>query len=377
MTPLPTTASEITPNMDIPLRQSVELAAFTAVTHPISRTGILACIYTYVKAKGLLEMPFIRCDEKLKKVLGGAEKVHAFAILSYLEQHLSPISDLSDYILVDAPSAAKPTENTQPATTSTSPTPTREWPHPVLIIKNQDYSPNGALFSAAIPDPLSWFRQITTTVIQSLYAQPEQTPSHISFVRLVIEDMPGVAYCCDADPDPSNPAEKGRGKQIHLSTQHIRNTAGSRAGKGGPNEDLSWLPKLHHEITGVITHESVHAWQHNGNGTCNGGLIEGIADYIRLRANLAPPHWQRARGGNWDDGYSTTGYFLEWIEDTKGVEGFVRSLNLVLEDLDWDEGLFRLLCESGVEDLWDEYQRSFDGPAVGMDVRDPIPTHGV
>ena len=74
--------SQSDPDMDIPLRQSDDLAALTAISHPISRAGVLACVYTYVKAKGLLEMPFIRCDDKLKKLLGGADKVHAFAILS-------------------------------------------------------------------------------------------------------------------------------------------------------------------------------------------------------------------------------------------------------------------------------------------------------
>ena len=46
----------------------------------------------------------------------------------------------------------------------------------------------------------------------------------------------------------------------------------------------------------------MHCWQYNGLGTCPGGLIEGIADYIRLKDGLAPPHWTRG-GKHWDDGY--------------------------------------------------------------------------
>lgn len=31
------------------------------------------------------------------------------------------------------------------------------------------------------------------------------------------------------------------------------------------------------EIAGVLVHEMVHCFQHDANGTCPGGLIEGIA----------------------------------------------------------------------------------------------------
>lgn len=37
---------------------------------------------------------------------------------------------------------------------------------------------------------------------------------------------------------------------------------------------------------GVCVHEMVHCWQWNAKGTCPGGLIEGIADYVRLRSGL-------------------------------------------------------------------------------------------
>jgi hypothetical protein len=37
-------------------------------------------------------------------------------------------------------------------------------------------------------------------------------------------------------------------------------------------------------VTGVLYHEVTHVWQWNGQGRANGGLIEGIADYVRLKA---------------------------------------------------------------------------------------------
>jgi hypothetical protein len=55
---------------------------------------------------------------------------------------------------------------------------------------------------------------------------------------------------------------------------------------------------------GVLCHELVHTLQHDAKGQCNGGLIEGIADFVRLKAGLAADHWsENAVGDKWDCGY--------------------------------------------------------------------------
>ena len=84
--------------------------------------------------------------------------------------------------------------------------------------------------------------------------------------------LSGVAYTCGKDFDFEH-------KEIHFSTDYIE----------GIDAKL-----LRREITGVIVHRMVHCWQFNGKHSCNAGLIEGIADWVRLKAGLGPPHW---RGG--------------------------------------------------------------------------------
>lgn len=108
--------------------------------------------------------------------------------------------------------------------------------------------------------------------------------------------MPGVAHTCGTRAH----------KEIHFSLNYIAGVAVSRAAE---------------EITGVLTHEAVHCFQHNSSGTAPGGLIEGIADYVRLYEGLAPPHWKRAVHPNerWDAGYSTTAYFLAWLDKRAGA----------------------------------------------------------
>ena len=94
-----------------------------------------------------------------------------------------------------------------------------------------------------------------------------------------------------------------------------------------------------------------------GLGTAPGGLIEGIADFVRLQAGFAPPHWKSGRGTRWDEGYEVTGYFLDWVE--KNYHGFVRGVNAILRDAKWDVGIFKLITGKGVDELWKEYRKEF------------------
>ena len=93
-------------------------------------------------------------------------------------------------------------------------------------------------------------------------------------------------------------------------------------------------------------------------GTAPGGLIEGVADFVRLKAGLSPPHWRKEGGGDWDAGYQHTGYFLDWVENKWG-EGSVRALNEKLRDRKYSEKYFwNTLFRQGVEEMWEEYSES-------------------
>lgn len=150
--------------------------------------------------------------------------------------------------------------------------------------------------------------------------------------------MDGVAYTKGSDLDQDH-------KEIHFSLDYIKGISPAR------QED---------EIQGVIVHEMVHCWQWNAVGTAPLGLIEGIADFVRLKAGLSPPHWKKEGGGQWDAGYQHTGYFLEWIEETFG-EGSVKKINHALKDKEYEEGEFwEQLFGKKVELLWKEYKVSLD-----------------
>jgi hypothetical protein len=155
-------------------------------------------------------------------------------------------------------------------------------------------------------------------------------------VTLVIRDMDGVAYTTGLDLDQDH-------KEIHLNTKYIEFVPESRQKE---------------EILGVMVHEMVHCWQHSGFGTAPQGLVEGVADWVRLKAGFAPPHWKRHVDCDWDAGYERTGYFLEWLEKEHGAD-VVRRINEAMRECEYDEDkLWPGCCKKGIKELWADYKKS-------------------
>lgn len=157
-------------------------------------------------------------------------------------------------------------------------------------------------------------------------------------VTLILAPFAGVAYTRGTLLDDDH-------KEIHLSTDYV-------AAMG--------REVVMREVTGVVVHEMVHCWQWNGCGTAPGGLVEGIADWVRLRADLAPPHWKRRTSGDrgWDAGYQITAWFLDWLHDTYGPDTVPR-LNHVLKETEYEEGRYwtrQCGFPRGVQELWEEYK---------------------
>lgn len=150
--------------------------------------------------------------------------------------------------------------------------------------------------------------------------------------------MDGVAYTVGTQASDA-------AKEIHFSLDYISRISADR---------------LKNEISGVLVHELVHCFQYNGLSTAPSGLIEGIADWVRLRANLAPPHWKRSTEGGWAAGYEKTGFFLEWLEQRR--EGTVRRMNEWLRGNRYvEERFWREVVGGEVGGLWEEYGRFVKG----------------
>ncbi|KAL8188909.1 hypothetical protein R6Q57_029429 [Mikania cordata] len=151
--------------------------------------------------------------------------------------------------------------------------------------------------------------------------------ANVTLVHLFLDDMAGVAYC--------------ENNEIHFSTNYIAGYQGD----------------LRNEFTGVIYHEMTHVWQWSGNRLTPLGLIEGIADFVRLKAGYIPSHWVHpGQGDKWDQGYDVTARFLDYCEGLRS--GFVAELNKKMRYA-YSVDYFVDLLGKTVDQLWSDYKAAY------------------
>ncbi|KAF3903098.1 hypothetical protein ABW21_db0203895 [Orbilia brochopaga] len=226
---------------------------------------------------------------------------------------------------------------------------------PLLRFRVNDVCCDGAaaVFRAGLD-----IREIMTDavvgVLDALYT-PKTAPTHVRSVTLILRPMDGVAYTTGMDLDDDH-------KEIHFSTNYI---AGVHERSNGAQDK--------EEILGVLRHEMVHCFQYNAWGSANGGLIEGIADWVRHKAGFIPPHWHAGTGSKWDDGYQNTGYFLLWLEQQYG-EATVPRINAWMKNRRYSDDLWIDLFNEKPEILFRRYKKTFEDPKKDEPAEPPVPT---
>ena len=208
---------------------------------------------------------------------------------------------------------------------------------PLLRLEIRDLSEEGARAFLSGLNCGTVLEEAVDGVLDLLYSPKSQIPPTRS-VTLILRSMPGVAFTTGKDLDDDH-------KEIHFSTDYIARI---------PKDDRKA------EMLGVLRHEMVHCWQWSAKGTCPGGLIEGIADWVRLRSDFVPPHWKREWDGDWDAGYQHTGYFLDYLEERFG-DGTVIAINERLREKEYDQKSFWMeCCQHDIKTLWKDYGEEMD-----------------
>lgn len=246
----------------------------------------------------------------------------------------------------------------------------RDFNLPKLRLRIDDISHPGAAIFLENYNASKDLEHCVRSVVRQLYSEPGKPSSSSSSpvpvaphlhvpptrsVTLILRDMPGVAYTTGSDLDSDH-------KEIHFSLGYIQGISQPSAGSSS-----SPSTRRHDEIMGVVTHELVHCYQYNARGSCPGGLIEGVADWVRLQCQLAPPHWKRGEGvgdgdgkdkGQWDAGYQRTAFFLEYLAGRFGADT-VRKLNEKLRTTRKyeDKPFWTELLGRPVEQLWEDYRK--------------------
>jgi hypothetical protein len=207
---------------------------------------------------------------------------------------------------------------------------------PDIKFTNQEPEGRGSMFARVIPDPVAAMQDAACTVCSILFRSPDEIPrdKRHSVLNLTVLDHTAVA--------------SAGGNSIRIDVKHI-------ARFQDPAKALV-------EFRGILVHETTHLYQNYGNG----GLGEGMADFVRIRVGLYEPG-RRRPGGSWTDPYTTSGFFFSWLAGP----GIYHDDGRDPHDIDIGYKINKRIGEGGpsaipalfmetfgkdVESLWDEYQ---------------------
>lgn len=216
-----------------------------------------------------------------------------------------------------------------------------------VIFRNESPATRGSkIYASLIPDPAAYIQKHARKVLETLYFSPEDSIPGIREIHYTLKDYKGVSAKDGMPPSIS----------IVYSTNWIEKSFG--------HTDTA---RVDYETRGVLYHELTHGFQLEPQGIGTYGtnktfwaMIEGVADAVRC-LNGCFTDEDRPKGGRYDDGYRTTGFFLAWLTHTKDKD-FLRKFNQsTLHVIPWSfQGGIRYALgeKSDVESLWKEYQQA-------------------
>lgn len=199
------------------------------------------------------------------------------------------------------------------------------------------------IYNRIVPNPEKLIKESIQGVVKTLYWSSADSIPNIRKINYTIEDVDGISAKSGGVPEIN----------IFYSTRWVEYSA-----KNGGDD------KVLYETEGVLYHELVHGFQLEPQGIGSYGtnktffaFIEGMADAVRAHNNYFPIT-NRKPGGNWMDGYQTTGFFLDWL--TTKDKDFLRKFNKsTLHVIPWsfDGGIkYALGDQFTTQGLWNEYQ---------------------
>lgn len=216
-------------------------------------------------------------------------------------------------------------------------------------------SKGAKMYSSVVHDPEAYAKFHARKVAEMLFNNDRDSIRFVHKIKYILRDFDGVAY----------KAGSGDMVEVNFSTRHIEKSAAES------------LYKLDFETRGVLYHELVHGYQYEpkncgdyGSSKVFWSFIEGMADAVRAQSGHFDMNTRRP-GGNWLDGYRTTGFFIQWMtrDDPDAIRRFHKTA-LDLDTWSWDAAIKALYGpEAIIESKWEEYQNWLRSPENRNQIR--------
>lgn len=208
------------------------------------------------------------------------------------------------------------------------------------------------VFRLVFPDLENDINEVARKVIEVLYSSPsDPIPAATTMYYTIYPDGPLSA---NGSVPPVT--------KLTLNSEYVAQCYDRFGGN---------ISKVREELVGVLSHELVHTFQARPKNCGEYGVnpvytsfIEGMADACRY---LAGDHsWSKPEvGGHYLTGYTTTGFFLLYLQDNYDPQ-FIKKFNQSANELStWSyNGAIKKILgnQYDVDQLWDEYQNTFENP---------------
>lgn len=276
-----------------------------------------------------------------------------------------------------------PVESRSHETISKRPTPKpSDYPVPKLRVHVENASHEAVAHLLSNINITELLEDAVRTVLKLLYPTYKQDSceayhsKHVHWqevrsITLRLLEHPGVAETSGIALDYAH-------KEVKLNLDYVRtvwhkfvkSAAQSLSEESYAPTTPKGIANFKHEVTGVVVHEFVHCYQWSGHakkdsmqsqaGRAPGGLIEGIADWVRLKAGLGAQHWKPPSQSNpidyeWNVGYERTAFFLQWLENDFGSDSVVR-INAALDGPYEEHSFWKDLFGKTIKELWLDYK---------------------
>ena len=184
----------------------------------------------------------------------------------------------------------------------------------------------GKIFMGSVPDVTMVMQQHSRSICRILYRKVEEV-KNVTQQGLTIEPNTTIAFAAASN--------------ITFSTDYI---ASFSSGKNKAAIDA--------ELNGVLVHEGTHVWQYTNGG---GALVEAMADYVRYKAGFYTLA-RRRPGGNWNQPYTTGGFFIAWMEEKYDPDlGYKINMGMKERGFSYPNFIQQLTGKS-IDAIWAEYQ---------------------